>query len=55
MNFPGGLSGPLRTWTYSAGNQDATSSRIVQGTAVAAAFSRGISLPPESMVILETR
>jgi hypothetical protein len=55
VSFPAGLSGPLRTWTYSAGDQNATSSRIVQGAADAASLTRGVSLPPESMVILETR
>jgi hypothetical protein len=53
-SLPAGLRGPLHTWTYSAGDQNATSSRIVQGTADAASFRHGISLPPESMVILET-
>jgi hypothetical protein len=53
-SLPADLRGPLHTWTYSAGDQNATSSRIVQGTADAASFSRGVSLPPESMMILET-
>ncbi len=49
------LSGQLRTWTYSAGNQNATSSNIVQGTATASSLAHGVSLPPASMVILESR
>jgi hypothetical protein len=49
------LSGQLRTWTYSAGNQNATSSAIVQGTASTPSLAHGISLPPESMVVLEAR
>jgi hypothetical protein len=47
------LSGQLRTWTYSAGNQNATNSAIVQGTASSPSLAHGITLPPESMVILE--
>ena len=46
------LSGQLRTWTYSAGNQNATDSNIVRGTASASAVAHGVTLPPESMVIL---
>ena len=46
------LSGQLRTWTYSAGHQNASNSNIVQGTASASSLAHGISLPPESMVIL---
>ena len=49
------LSGQLRTWTYSAGNQNATNSDIVQGTASCLSLAHGITLPPESMVILEAR
>jgi hypothetical protein len=48
------LSGRLRTWTYSAGNQNASNSNIVQGTVSASSLAHGISLPPESMVILES-
>jgi hypothetical protein len=48
------LSGQLRTWTYSAGNQNPANSNIVQGTASASSLARGISLPPESMVILQS-
>jgi hypothetical protein len=50
--FP--LSGELRTWTYSAGNQNATDSTIVQGTASRSSLAGGITLPAESMVILES-
>jgi hypothetical protein len=49
----GPLSGQLRTWTYSAGNQNATNSAIVQGTASTPSLAHGISLPPASMVVLE--
>jgi hypothetical protein len=48
------LSGQLRTWTYSAGNQNAANSKIVQGTATASSVASGISLPPESLVILQS-
>jgi hypothetical protein len=49
-----GLHGTLRTWSYSAGDQNATDSTIVTGTASAASVAHGITLPPESMTILET-
>jgi hypothetical protein len=49
------LRGQLRTWTYSAANQNATNSNIVRGTMNASSVAQGITLPPESMVILESR
>jgi hypothetical protein len=49
------LSGTLQTWHYSAGNQNATRSKIVTGTASAGSVSKGITLPAESITILETR
>ncbi|HEY1623421.1 MAG TPA: hypothetical protein VGG16_06445 [Streptosporangiaceae bacterium] len=48
------LSGEPRTWTYSAGNQNATDSTIAQGTVSASSLANGITLPAESMVILES-
>lgn len=45
---------PDKTWTYSAGNQNATASNIVRGTTSASWFAHGLSLPPESMVILRS-
>ncbi|HEX3923289.1 MAG TPA: hypothetical protein VHY31_13460 [Streptosporangiaceae bacterium] len=51
----GTLGGQLRTWTYSAGDQNATDSNIVAGTASASSLAAGITLPAESMVILEGR
>jgi len=48
------LAGPLTTWTYSAAGQNADNSNIVQGTASGYSYARGITLPAESMVILET-
>jgi hypothetical protein len=47
------LSGSLHTWTYSAGDQNATNSNIVQGTVSASSLAPGITLPAESMVIVE--
>jgi hypothetical protein len=49
------LFGTLRTWSYSAGNQNSTNSNIVTGTTSAASVAAGITLPAESMTILETR
>jgi hypothetical protein len=49
------LRGQLTTWTYSAAGQNATDSAIIQGTADASSFARGITLAPESMVILASR
>jgi hypothetical protein len=48
------LFGHLRTLTYSAGNQNSTDSNIVQGTTTAAALLGGITLPAESVVIVES-
>jgi len=53
VNAGGPLAGQLQTWTYSAGNQNTTSSNIVRGTAKASSLASGITLPAESMVILE--
>ncbi len=47
------LSGALRTWTYCAGSQNATSSNIVQGTVSASSLASGVTLPAESMLIAE--
>jgi hypothetical protein len=49
------LRGQLRTWTYSAANQNASNSDIVQGAASASSLAHGITLPPESMVILKSQ
>jgi hypothetical protein len=56
VTFRSGLprTGQLRTWTYSAGNQNAADSNIVQGTTSASAIAHGVTLPPESMVILRS-
>jgi hypothetical protein len=48
------LAGNLSTQTYSAGNQNATNSKIVDGTTTAGAIADGISLPAQSIVVLKT-
>jgi len=48
------LSSQLQTWTYSKGNQNAANSNIVQGTASASSLAHGISLPAQSMVVLQS-
>jgi hypothetical protein len=50
-----GLFGTLQTWSYSAGTQNAANSDIVTGTTTASSVANGITLPAESMTILETR
>ncbi len=56
VTFRSGLprAGQLRTWTYSAGNQNAADSNIVPGTTSASAIAHGVTVPPESMVILRS-
>jgi hypothetical protein len=54
-SFSAPLHGQLKTWSYTAAGQNATDSTIVQGTTSASSLARGITLPPESMVILETQ
>jgi hypothetical protein len=49
------LRGKLQTLSYTAARQNSTDSRIVTGTASASSFTGGISLPPESIVILKSR
>jgi hypothetical protein len=55
VRFHAPLFGTLRTWSYSAGDQNSANSNIVTGTAPAASFAHGITLPAESMTILETQ
>jgi hypothetical protein len=55
VTFHAPLSGTLQTWSYSAGNQNSGNSNIVTGTAPAASFAGGITLPAESVTVLETR
>jgi hypothetical protein len=49
------LSGTLRTWSYSAGNQNSANSTIVKGTTSAGAIASGMTLPAESITILQTQ
>jgi hypothetical protein len=49
------LRGQLRTWTYNAANQNAGDSTIAAGTANASSLGHSITLPAESMVILESQ
>jgi hypothetical protein len=55
VTFSAPLNGTLNTWSYSAGDQNATNSNIVTGTTTAAATHAGVSLPAESMLILKTQ
>jgi hypothetical protein len=55
VTFHAPLFGTLRTWSYSAANQNATNSNIVTGTASARSLAGGITLPAESMTILQTQ
>jgi hypothetical protein len=55
VSFHAPLFGTLRTWSYSAGNQNATNSNIVTGTAPAGSISGDLTLPAESMTILQTQ
>jgi len=55
VTFHAPLFGTLRTWSYSAADQNATNSNIVTGTTSAASLAGGITLPAESMTILQTR
>jgi hypothetical protein len=47
--------GTLTTYSYNAGNQNVANSTIVTGTTPASSVAGGITLPPESMTILQTR
>ena len=55
VTFRAPLLGALRTWSYSAGNQNSANSNIITGTAPAASFAHGITLPAESVTVLETQ
>lgn len=52
---PAGLTGTLRSLTYSARTQNATESEVVTGTVSAASAASGVTLPAESVTVLETR
>jgi hypothetical protein len=55
VTFHAPLFGTLRTWSYSAANQNATNSNIVTGTTASTSVAGGITLPAESMTILQAR
>jgi len=55
VSFRAPLFGTLKTWSYSAANQNATNSNIVTGSTSAASVAGGITLPAESMTILQTQ
>lgn len=55
VTFRAPLLGTLQTWSYSAGNQNATNSNIVTGTTSAGSVAHGITLPAESMTIYQTQ
>jgi len=55
VTFHAPLLGTLRTWAYSAGNQNSPNSNIITGTAPATSFAHGITLPAESMTVFETQ
>jgi hypothetical protein len=48
------LAGNLTTETYSAGNQNASNSKIVDGTTTASAIAGSINLPAQSIVVLKS-
>ena len=50
-----GLTGTLRSWSYSAGSQNATQSNVVTGTTQASSVTNGVTLPPESITVLQTQ
>jgi hypothetical protein len=55
VTFKSRLSGNLQIWSYSAGNQNATNSKIITGTTIATAVAHGVTLPAQSITILRTR
>ena len=52
---PAGLTGTLRSSVYSAGTQNPTNSNVVKGTTPASSLPSGLSLPPESITVLQTQ
>ena len=48
------LAGNLSTVSYSAGNQNAANTKTVAGTTTAGAIAGGITLPAESILVLES-
>jgi hypothetical protein len=52
---PTGLTGTLSSSVYAAGSQNASNSNVVTGTTSAGSVTSGISLPAESITVLETQ
>jgi hypothetical protein len=53
--IPAGLTGTLRSSVYSADTQNASDSTIVKTTRKASSLPSGITLPPESITVLQTQ
>jgi hypothetical protein len=49
------LTGNLSTESYIPANPNAASTNIVDGTTTAGAIAKGVTLPPESILVLKTR
>jgi hypothetical protein len=52
---PAGLTGTLRSSVYSAGTQNSSNSNVVKGTTSASSLASGITLPAESITVLQTQ
>jgi hypothetical protein len=52
---PAGLTGTLRSSVYSAGTQNSSNSNVVKGTTPASSLASGITLPAESITVLQTQ
>ena len=52
---PAGLTGTLSSSVYSAGAQNSSNSNIVKGTTPATSLASGITLPAESITVLEAQ
>ena len=48
------LFGNLSTESYSAGNQNASNTKIVDGTTTASTVAKGVTLPAESILVFKT-
>ena len=48
------LTGELRTWTYRADRQNSANSEILASRLSASSVAKGITIPPETMMVLET-
>jgi len=55
FSAPPNLKGTLKSSVYSADNQNPSNSNVVTGTTPAASIASGITLPPESITVLQTQ